>query len=74
RNGELVYDHSWLLVCHAGDEWTELTLPGVAYGRHYEQVLDTAAEDGVPAGEPVLAAGSTLPLPPHTLRLLRAEF
>lgn len=74
REGELVEDHSWLLVCHAGDEWGELTLPGAAYGSRYEQVLDTAAEDGVPAGQPTLTAGATVSLAPQTLRLLRAVF
>jgi glycogen operon protein len=74
RSGELVADHSWLMVLHAAGEPTELVLPGPEYGRHYEPVVDTGSADGLPAAEEPRTPGSTVPLPSHTLLLFRARY
>ncbi|GDY31894.1 glycogen debranching protein GlgX [Gandjariella thermophila] len=74
REGELVADHSWLVVLHAAAEPTELVLPGPEYGGLYEPVLDTGSADGVPASTEPLAPGTALPLPARTLLLFRARF
>ena len=72
REGEILTDHSWLLLLHAGAEPIEVTLPGAQFGATFEPVLDTTSDDGVPFDETALRAGATLTLPGRSLLLLKA--
>ncbi|HWC84350.1 MAG TPA: glycogen debranching protein GlgX [Pseudonocardiaceae bacterium] len=72
REGELVGDHSWLLLLHAGDAPTEIVLPGAEFGATFEPTVDTSTADGSPATPGVLRAGSRIALPSRSLLLLRA--
>ncbi|HEX5401604.1 MAG TPA: glycogen debranching protein GlgX [Pseudonocardiaceae bacterium] len=72
RDGELVSDHSWLLLLHAGDEPASFTLPGPQYGATFEPTLDTTTADGCPPEPGMLAAGATLTMAAWSLQLLRA--
>jgi glycogen operon protein len=72
RDGELVADHSWLLLLHAGEDPADFALPGSAYGATFEPTLDTTTSDGSPASPGELAAGSTVKLAARSLLLLRA--
>ncbi|MEC3974220.1 glycogen debranching protein GlgX [Amycolatopsis sp. H20-H5] len=72
RVGELVTDHSWLLILHAGAEPAEVVLPGPEYGETYKPTLDTSTADGTPAHPGVLEAKSRVTLPERSLLLLRA--
>jgi glycogen operon protein len=72
RAGELIADHSWLLLLHADDEPVEVTLPGPVYGETFKPTLDTTTADGSPANPGALAAGSVLEIPGRSLLLLRA--
>ncbi|MDF1705242.1 MAG: glycogen debranching protein GlgX [Aeromicrobium sp.] len=72
REGELVADHSWLLLLHAGAEPVEIALPGPEFGATFRPTLDTSAADGEPAWEAPLPAGSALTLGPRSLLLLKA--
>jgi isoamylase len=74
REGELVEDESWLLLCHAGASPVEVRLPGEQYGTGYRPVLDTGTADGAPASSRRRAPGARLVLPGRTLMLLRAEY
>ena len=73
RDGALVEDASWLLVCHCGAQPVELTLPGRRYGPGFTPMLDTGSPDGVPARQDPLPPGEVLRVPPRTLLLFRAE-
>jgi glycogen operon protein len=72
REGELISDHSWLLVLHAGEDAAEVTLPGPEYGVTFKPTLDTTTLDGSPATPAVLPAGSVVKMPARSLLLLRA--
>jgi isoamylase len=72
REGELISDHSWLLLLHSGDEAADIVLPGPEYGATFEPMLDTSTADGHPATPGKLDAGSRLTMPGHSLLLLRA--
>ncbi len=72
RNGELVSDHSWLLLVHAGDTDADFVLPGRQYGATFEPTLDTTTADGAPATAGALPAGTKITLPARSLLLLRA--
>ncbi|HEX3648675.1 MAG TPA: glycogen debranching protein GlgX [Pseudonocardiaceae bacterium] len=72
RDGELVADHSWLLLLHAGQDPVEFALPGSQYGPTFDPMLDTSTADGSPAEAGRLAAGSSVKLPGRSLLLLRA--
>ncbi|HEY3608955.1 MAG TPA: glycogen debranching protein GlgX [Pseudonocardiaceae bacterium] len=72
RDGELVADHTWLLLLHAGAEPADIVLPSAEYGATFEPVLDTGTPDGVPADQKPLCANSSITLPARTLLLLRA--
>jgi isoamylase len=72
REGELVADHSWLLLMHAGDAPAEIVLPGPEYGDSYEPTLDTSTLDGSPANPRRLLAGGRVTMPARSLLLLRA--
>jgi glycogen operon protein len=72
REGELVADHSWLLLLHAGPAETSFTLPGRKYGPTFEPTLDTTTDDGFPATSEPLPAGSSITLAARSLLLLRA--
>jgi glycogen operon protein len=74
RPGELVEDHSWLLLLHAGHEQLSWTLPAANFGAHYELVLDTARPDGAPTDPTPLPAKSTLTVPGRSILLLRVIF
>ncbi|QFZ22901.1 glycogen debranching protein GlgX [Saccharothrix syringae] len=71
RDGELVSDHSWLLLLHAGADPVDVTLPGPEYGGRYEPVLDTTTADGSPAAPVSLAAGTMVTLSGRSLVLFR---
>jgi glycogen operon protein len=72
REGELMPDHSWLLLLHAGGEPIEVTLPGREYGSTFKPMLDTTSADGSPAKTRPLKAGARLTMAPRSLLLLRA--
>ncbi len=72
RAGDLVADHSWLLVLHAGAEDTELRLPAAEYGKGYVPVLDTGTPYGIPDDVDELAPRAVLTVPARTLLLFRA--
>ncbi|MRJ76774.1 glycogen debranching protein GlgX [Aeromicrobium sp. SMF47] len=72
REGELLTDHSWLLLMHAGAEPLEVTLPDREFGETFEPVLDTRSPDGAPTDEEPLAAGSSLTMVGRSLLLLKA--
>jgi glycogen operon protein len=71
RDGEVVPDDSWLVLLHAGEARTDVTLPGGEFGEKFVPVLDTATRRGTPASEAALPPGTTLTLPPRTLLLFR---
>ncbi|MDQ0382079.1 glycogen debranching protein GlgX [Amycolatopsis thermophila] len=72
REGELIADHSWLLILHAGDEPAKVVLPGPEFGATLKPTLDTTTPDGSPATPGTLTAGSRVTLRPRSLLLLRA--
>ncbi|MEU0514405.1 glycogen debranching protein GlgX [Amycolatopsis sp. NPDC006125] len=72
REGELIADHSWLLILHSGDEPVKVTLPGPEFGETLKPTLDTTTPDGSPATPGALTPGSRLTLPARALLLLRA--
>ncbi|MDX6275930.1 MAG: isoamylase [Nocardioidaceae bacterium] len=72
RDGELVQDHSWLLLMHAGADPIEVTLPSEEFGTTFEPTLDTTAPDGEPATVEPLNAGSSLTMQGRSLLLLKA--
>ncbi|GAA3833687.1 MULTISPECIES: glycogen debranching protein GlgX [Amycolatopsis] len=72
REGELIADHSWLLILHSGDEPVKVTLPGPEFGATLKPTLDTTTPDGSPATPGALTPGSRLTLPARALLLLRA--
>jgi glycogen operon protein len=72
REGELVSDHSWLLLMNAGATAEEFVLPGAEYGVTFEPTLDTTTADGSPATPGMLIAGAAVTLGAHSLLLLRA--
>ncbi|RLV57354.1 glycogen debranching enzyme GlgX [Aeromicrobium phragmitis] len=72
RDGELLTDHSWLVLLHAGPERIDLVLPGAEFGETFEPTLDTTTADGNPLVSEPLPAGSTVRLEARSLQLLRA--
>ena len=72
REGELLADHSWLLLLHAGADPVDVALPGPEFGATFRPTLDTSSPDGEPVWEAPLPAGSTLTLGPRSLLLLKA--
>ena len=72
REGELLPDHSWLLLMHAGAEDIDVVLPGVEFGKTFKPTLDTTNLDGAPTSTDPLAAGSSLRLGARSLLLLKA--
>jgi glycogen operon protein len=72
RDGELVTDHTWLLLLHAGNDPVDIVLPAPEYGATFEPVLDTGTPDGRPTSRNPLRASSSVTLPARTLLLLRA--
>ena len=72
REGEVITDHSWLLLLHAGAEPVDVALPGPEFGATFRPTLDTTTPGGEPAWEAPLPAGSTLTLGPRSLLLLKA--
>ncbi|WP_410620402.1 glycogen debranching protein GlgX [Amycolatopsis sp. cmx-8-4] len=72
REGALVPDHSWLLWLHAGDESTEVVLPGREYGETFKPTLDTSTGDGSPGNPGPLEPKSRVTLQSRSLLLLRA--
>ena len=72
-HNEVLTDHSYLLVLHAGDGPADFVLPGAPWAAGWEMVVDTTQPAGAPATELPLAAGSTLPLLPRCAYLLRAQ-
>ncbi|HEX3786431.1 MAG TPA: glycogen debranching protein GlgX [Pseudonocardiaceae bacterium] len=72
RNGELISDHSWLLLMHSGEEAVEVVLPQAEFGVTFQPTLDTSTADGSPGTPGALGAGETVLLVAHSLLLLRA--
>ncbi|HVV08550.1 glycogen debranching protein GlgX [Amycolatopsis sp.] len=72
RDGELLPDHSWLLILHAGAEPVEFTMPGPEYGETFKPMLDTGSADGSPEKHRPVKAGGVVSLPGRSLLLLRA--
>ncbi|WIX75367.1 glycogen debranching protein GlgX [Amycolatopsis carbonis] len=72
REGELVTDHSWLLILHAGEDDVEVVLPGPEYGATYKPTLDTGTADGSPAYVGVLEPKTRIVVAARSLQLLRA--
>jgi isoamylase len=73
REGELVTDHSWLLLLHAGPAPLEWTLPGLDHGAMFRPVLDTTTPDGVPLSDEPLPASTAVVLPQRSVLLLRVD-
>ena len=71
REGELISDHSWLLLMHAGAEPIDVVLPGAEFGETFRPSLDTTSPDGAPQ-DMTLSAGSTVTLEGRSLLLLKA--
>jgi glycogen operon protein len=71
KSGELVSDHSWLIVLHAGADPCPFTLPPAEFGPSFEPVLDSGTPDGIPADLTPLASGDEIQLPGRTTLLLR---
>jgi isoamylase len=72
--GERVTDASYLTLLHAGTAEQEFRLPGQPWAKRYDVVLDTAAESTRPDTPAVRhRAGRLLPLPAHSLLVLRAN-
>jgi glycogen operon protein len=72
RDGEVITDHTWLVLLHAGNEPADIVLPSAEYGATFEPVLDTGTPDGAPTDQKPLCANSSITLPARTLLLLRA--
>ena len=72
REGELLTDHSWLLLMHAGADPVEVTLPDEEFGETFEPTLDTTSDDGAPASADPLKAGATVTMAGRSLLLLKA--
>ena len=72
RDGELLPDHSWFLVLHAGADDIDVTLPGPEFGETFEPALDTTTSDGEPHDATPLPAGSSVQLVGRSLLLLKA--
>jgi isoamylase len=72
RDGELISDHSWLLLLHAGPDPMEVVLPGAEYSETFDPMLDSSTADGSPAAPGSLAAGARVTMPGRSLLLLRA--
>jgi isoamylase len=72
RDGELISDHSWLLLLHAGPDPMEIVLPGAEYSETFDPMLDSSTADGSPAAPGSLAAGARVTMPGRSLLLLRA--
>ncbi|MEO7127167.1 MAG: glycogen debranching protein GlgX [Nakamurella sp.] len=72
-HGERLTDDSWLIVLHAADTDTTITLPGVPYGDQYTPVLDTAQPTGLPASTAPIRCGLQIAMPARTVWLLRAH-
>ncbi len=72
REGELLVDHSWLLLMHAGADPVEVTLPDAEFGATFEPTLDTTAVDGAPRSEQPVPAGAKVTLSGRSLLLLKA--
>lgn len=71
--GERLTDDSWLIVLHAAESPTAVTLPGLPYGDRYTLVVDTDQPTGEPVpGEPI-DCGAPVKMPARTLWLLRAH-
>jgi isoamylase len=71
KSGELVSDHSWLIVLHAGGDPCEFTLPRAEFGPVFEPVLDSGTPDGTPVDQTPLPSGTQIALPGRTTVLLR---
>ncbi|GLZ35385.1 glycogen operon protein GlgX homolog [Lentzea sp. NBRC 105346] len=71
RDGELISDHSWLLLMHSGAEPVVVTLPAAQYGSAFEPYLDTTTLDGTPVDPTPLRPGAKLTLESRSLVLLR---
>lgn len=72
RQGELIADHSWLLLCHAADRPIEFALPGSRYGERFEPVLDSTTRRGEPGSADPLRPGEKVTLPARALLVFRA--
>jgi isoamylase len=72
REGDLVSDHSWLVLLHAGAEDVEVTLPGAKFGSSFQPVLDTGSPNGAPADNTALAPDAVVTVPARTVILLQA--
>ncbi|TCK20785.1 glycogen debranching protein GlgX [Pseudonocardia endophytica] len=59
----------WLLMMHAGPGPVDCALP-TDHG--FEPVLDTTTSDGLPADPSPVEPGTTVPLPPRSVLLLRS--
>ncbi|MFI9385699.1 glycogen debranching protein GlgX [Kutzneria sp. NPDC052558] len=71
KSGELVSDHSWLIVLHAGGDPCSFTLPPAEFGPQFEPMLDSGTPDGTPVDQTPLASGASIQLPGRTTLLLR---
>jgi glycogen operon protein len=74
RSGELVEDHSWLLIMHAGYQDQQWTLPIAGFGQRYVPTLDTSTPDGAPDDLTPNPAKSVITVPARTVLLYRATF
>ena len=71
--GEVVLDHSYLLVLHAGEQDCAFVLPAEPWAVAYRVVIDTSYEEGAPAALAPYPAGLDLPVTARSAVLLRAR-
>jgi glycogen operon protein len=71
--GGRMHDKTWLVLLHSGDQPARFLLPPAPWASSYVPVIDTAAEDGLPAPGRSHPARGVVSMAPHSLVLLRAE-
>jgi glycogen operon protein len=72
--GERVVDDSFLLLVNAAPHQSVFTLPGEAYGRRWEVVVDTADPLLAQARRKAPVPGDRLRLPARSMRVLQRRF
>ncbi|MEO6501757.1 MAG: glycogen debranching enzyme GlgX, partial [Jatrophihabitantaceae bacterium] len=72
RRGEIIRDHSYLLLLHSGEQPVRFALPGLPWADRYQVVIDTAEEGGCSPTEPV-DGGAEVTVTGRSVLLLRAD-
>ncbi len=72
RAGEMLADHSWLIIMYAGAAPLDVVLPAAEFGPAFQPVLTTHTPDGQPDDPAIRPSGATVTVPGRTILLLRA--